>query len=224
MNFPFYSTVCQQEVTSDTVLTHPTTGEKYGGTDWLNDSKCAEIGAVPLTDDDGEIPENPVQTGTTIVVAEDCLSAKKIKQWRSKTEDELSAEFYAALDAARSSTIAERTRRLETLTVTLDETVYCADSLARTNIASMLTAMNSGISPPNPYPWRDANETNVLLSHEKLVELGALMLSATELLFQTSWQIRDEILPGLTTAELLAFNPSDFFESPVSTPTPTPEP
>jgi hypothetical protein len=205
-------------------LTHPTTGEKYGGTDWLNDSKCAEIGAIPLTDDDGDIPENPVQTGTTIVVAEDGLSATKTTTWRSKTQAELDSDYDAALDAARSATIAERTRRLETLTVTLDETVYCADSLARNNIASLLTALNSGISPPNPYPWRDANEMNVLLSHEKLVELGALMLSAAELLFQTSWQIRDEILPGLTTSELSAFNPSEFFESPVPTPTPTPEP
>jgi hypothetical protein len=222
MNFPFYSTVCQQEVVADTVLTHPTTGEKYGGTDWLNDSKCAEIGAIPLTDDDGDIPENPIQTGTVITVAVDGLSATKTTTWRSKTQAELDSDYATALAAARSSTISERTRRLESLMVMLDDTVYCADSLARNNIGSLLTAMNSGISPPNPYPWRDANETNVLLSHEKLVELGALMLSSAELLFQASWQIQDEILPELTTSELLAFNPSEFFESPA--PTPTPEP
>jgi hypothetical protein len=29
MNFPFYSTVCSQEVFTYTVLTHPTTGIKY---------------------------------------------------------------------------------------------------------------------------------------------------------------------------------------------------
>jgi hypothetical protein len=48
MDFPFYSTVCSAEVIAGTILTHPTTGIKYGGTDWQNDSKCAEIGAVAL--------------------------------------------------------------------------------------------------------------------------------------------------------------------------------
>jgi hypothetical protein len=48
MNFPFYSTVCEEIVYEGTKLVHPTTGEGYGKTDWDNSSKLSEIGAVPL--------------------------------------------------------------------------------------------------------------------------------------------------------------------------------
>jgi len=61
MNFPFYSTLCSQEVSESTVLTHPTTGEKYGGMDWLNSSKLAEVGAVDLRIE--QPPEDYVATG-----------------------------------------------------------------------------------------------------------------------------------------------------------------
>lgn len=61
MNLPFYSTLCQQEVAAGTVLTHPTTGEKYGGTDFLNSSKLTEIGAVDLRIE--QPPEDYVATG-----------------------------------------------------------------------------------------------------------------------------------------------------------------
>jgi len=61
MNFPFYSTLCSQEVNAATVLTHPTTGEKYGGTDWSNAGKLAEVGAVDLRIENP--PEDYVATG-----------------------------------------------------------------------------------------------------------------------------------------------------------------
>jgi len=61
MSFPFYSTVYSREVSETTTLTHPTTGEKYGGTDFSNSSKRAEIGAVDLRIE--QPPEDYVATG-----------------------------------------------------------------------------------------------------------------------------------------------------------------
>jgi len=65
MNFPFYSTVCEEIVYEGTKLVHPTTGEGYGGTDWGNSSKLSEIGAVPLRL--VEEPPNYLLTGWEIV-------------------------------------------------------------------------------------------------------------------------------------------------------------
>jgi hypothetical protein len=61
MNYPFYSMLCSQEVLDTTRLTHPTTGEKYGGTDFLNSAKLTEIGAVDLRIENP--PEDYVATG-----------------------------------------------------------------------------------------------------------------------------------------------------------------
>jgi hypothetical protein len=66
---------------------HPDTGEVYGREDYYNAQKLLEIGAIPVVDCDGIIPENPIQTGTTIVV-EDGI-ATITKTWRSITEAEL---------------------------------------------------------------------------------------------------------------------------------------
>jgi hypothetical protein len=202
MNLPFYSTVCQEEVTTGTrVLIHPVTGESYGGTDWLNDSKLAEIGAVPLTDDDGDIPENPVQTGTTIVVTEDCLSAKKIKQWRSKTQTELDNEFSAAWGALRDRVNTVRDTLLANLTVELNGVFYDADADGRANLTGVLLAIASGISVGDSVVWRDSNNVNQELTVDELKMLGGLMVAAVQQVYMKSWYIKDAVLPALTTLE-----------------------
>jgi hypothetical protein len=68
---------------------HPQTGEVYGRGDYSNPTKLAEIGAIPLTEEDAPHADTDVQDGTTLVVAPDGKSATLTRLWRSKTAEEV---------------------------------------------------------------------------------------------------------------------------------------
>lgn len=212
MNLPFYSTVCQQKVSGLDTLTHPVTRERYGGTDWQDAAKLAEVGAIPLTYDAGELPENPVLTGTLIVVADDGLSAREVAQWRSKTADELAAEYSAALATAKADVNTARDQRLEALTVTLDGLTFDADNDGRTNLNGVLTAISLGIPVGTTILWRDSANVNQALTPTQLVTLGGMMLAAVQQVYEKSWEIKDNLLPTLSTEELLGFNAAMAFD------------
>ena len=90
-------------------------GITYGGTDYDDESKITEIGAVPVVDADGDVPENPVQTGETVVVADGVATVTKA--WRSKTAEELAAEATSTAQAALAVTevAAAAIRKIEDL-------------------------------------------------------------------------------------------------------------
>ena len=77
-------------------------GETYGGTDYDDAAELTEMGAVPVVDADGDVPENPVQTGETVVVADGIATVTKT--WRSKSEAELAAEAVVVAQAALAAT------------------------------------------------------------------------------------------------------------------------
>lgn len=194
-------------------VVHPVTGEVYGGSDWDNPGKRAECEAVPLTESDGDVPENPVLTGTSIALAGDGLSYVKTKQWRSKSQSELDGEYAVALSAASNRVNDARAELLESLTVIMDGNCYDADDVGRKNINGVLTALASGITIGDTLLWRDSSNVNRELSYEQLVTLGGLMLLEVQVLFEKSWVIKDEVLGSLSTSELLCFDALAAFDS-----------
>ena len=88
---PFYSTLCNTLITSRSQqLTHPVTGEIYGSGNYDNAIKLEQLGAISVVYNDGNVPENPVQIGTSISVENDVATVTKT--WRSKTQQELYEE------------------------------------------------------------------------------------------------------------------------------------
>ena len=105
-------------------------GVTYGGTDYDDAAKLAEMGAVPVVDADGEVPANPVQTGETVVVADGVATVTKT--WRSKTAEELAAEAVAVAQAALALTevSAAAVRKIEDLyDLLIAESVIAAEDL-----------------------------------------------------------------------------------------------
>jgi len=204
------------EITSSSRVVHPETGEIYGGTDWDNPDKRAECQALPMTEDAGDVPENPVQTGTEITLAVDGLSYVKTKQWRSKTQGELDNEHVTALDVASTRINEAREQLLESLIVEVDGMSFEADEKGRKNINGVLTALSCGIPIGDTLTWRDASNINRDLTQTQLVMLGGAMLLAVQQLFEKSWQIKDEVLPLLTTSELISFDALAAFNEEIS--------
>jgi hypothetical protein len=97
--------------------THHVTGEVYGGADYDDAKKLAQIGAIPLTASDGTKPAKPVFTGEAVSVAGDGKSAMLVKQWRSKTAGELAddAKQLAAQAITQTETAGVAVRKLEDL-------------------------------------------------------------------------------------------------------------
>jgi hypothetical protein len=206
----YYSKLCA--AVCEGVLTHPVTGEKYGGTDFTNIGKLEELQAIPLTYDSGIVPENPVPTGTLIVVADDGLSAQRVQQWRSKTQTELDNEFSVAWTALRDRVNTVRETLLANLTVELNGVSYDADADGRANLTGVLLAIASGISVGDSVIWRDSNNVNQELTVDELKMLGGLMVAAVQQVYVKSWYIKDGILPALTTLEQVnAFSLEDAF-------------
>jgi len=202
----YYSKLLNQ--VCEGVLVHPVTRETYGGTDFCDLGKLAELQAVPLTESDGVIPDNPVLSGALITVADDGLTATRTKTWRSKTQNELDVEYAAALAAAGARVNAVRDTLLESLTVTLDGNPFDADNDGRENLNGVLTAISLGIPVGDLVLWRDSTNVNRSLTHVELVTLGGMMLQAVQQVYGRSWQIKDELLPGYTTAQLQALDES----------------
>ena len=90
-------------------------GITYGGTDYDDAAKLAEMGAVPVVDADGDVPVSPAQTGETVVVADGIATVTKA--WRSKSEAELAAEAVVVAQAALAATevAAAAIRKVEDL-------------------------------------------------------------------------------------------------------------
>jgi hypothetical protein len=211
----FYSSLFG-EITPNSRVVHPETGEMYGGTDWSNPAKLAECEALPLIEDEGDVPENPVLTGASISLSGDELSYVKTKQWRSKTQNELDSEYAAALAAVSTRVNDTREQLLEALVVEVDGMFFEANETGRKNINGVLTALTCSIPVGETLLWRDASNISRELTQTQLVMLGGAMLLAVQQLFEKSWQIKDEVLPLLTTSELTSFDALAAFNEEIS--------
>lgn len=212
-----FSAICEG------VLIDPVTSEQFGGTDFVNQGKLAELDAVPLVDSVGDVPANPVQTGILISLAEDGMSAIRTKLWRSKTQAELDNEFSAAKDKARKNVNDVRTNLLETLVVEMDGYVFDADTVTRFNLLGIVFSMLNGISDPISGLWRTTDNQNVVLTLEQFKTLGGLMKTAAEQLYGISWQLKDVVIESWVSIDQAnAFNAGAAFDAILNPPEPRP--
>ena len=77
--------------------------------------------------------------------------------------------------------------------VTMDGNTYEADTESRNNLNDILTAISSGVPVPDPFTFRDKANNNIPLSHAKLIELAALMVTFKETAYLTSWTLKQQI-------------------------------
>ncbi len=98
---------------------HPQTGEVYGRGDYSNPTKLAEIGAIPLTEEDAPHADADVQDGTTLVVAPDGKSATRTHLWRSKTAEEIATAAKALAERTLAASDLGMARVVEDLITTL---------------------------------------------------------------------------------------------------------
>lgn len=215
-----FSAICEG------IFVDPVTGEKFGGTDFLNQGKLMELEAVPLSESEGEVPENPVQTGISIVLAEDGQSATRAKLWRSKTAEELAAEFTLAKTNLLERVNTVRASLLENLTVEMEGQTYDADTVTRFNLLGTLFSLLNGIPvPADKGPWRTTDNQNIELTVDQFKVLGGLMKTKAEQIYGASWQIKDVTIAAMTTlAEVQAFDVGAAFDAILNPPEPEPEP
>ena len=162
---------------------HPDTGIVYGGTDYSDPAKLAEIGAVPLRI---EQPDTGFDAETWEIVDDPAHPGDKLKRPATTTPWAITA---ADLAAKVNAVIQERTRRLELLTVSYLGWTIVADPKAIANLTSIVAAKTAGVPIGESFPWPDASGAVQMLTPAQLVELGGVMLQATLPLYQKSWAL-----------------------------------
>ena len=192
---------------------HPDTGEVYGGTDYDDVAKIAQIGAVPLRvlaptaglevmewvveDDELNLggkkyrpvmlyvqqPDAGVDAVTWEIVDVPAHPGDKLNRPATTTP------WTIDLAAKVNTVVLERTRRLELLTVVYNGWTIVADSRAIANLTSIVAAMTAGVPIGESFPWPDASGAVQMLTPKQLVELGGVMLQATLPLYTKSWTL-----------------------------------
>ena len=212
---------------------HPQTGEVYGGSDYADAAKIAEIGAVPLrivpavggleifgyaVEDDELTPGGkkyrPIHirveaaaTGfdaATFETVDDPNNAgDKLKRPLTTTAWVISADDLAAKN---NEVNVETGRRLGILTVVYNGWTFQAGPSSRSNITGVLTAISAGITVADPFLWRDADNVGRSLTLAQLIALGGTMLAAADALYNKSWEIKDALTAIVSATDFRAFN------------------
>jgi len=214
---PETSTVILDYVTR---YTHPVTGEIYGGADYGDPAKIAQIGAVPLrvvaptkglevvewlVEDDKlniggkkyrpvmlyvQLPPDGEDAATWEIVDDPAHPGDKLKRPATTTPWVISP---ADLAAKKEAGTRVRKLKLEALTVSYNGWTFQADPQSRANLTAIITAIMAGIPVSDPFPWRDEGDVDRLLTHAQLVALGGAMLLATLTIYQKSWALKDAL-------------------------------
>ena len=206
---------------------HPGTGIVYGGTDYDDAGKIAEIGAVALrlvaptpgleifdrvVEDDelnpGAKKYRPVMLRVQQPAAGFDAVAWEIVDDIANPGDKLrrplttTAWVISISDRSDKNNLvdAERTRRLGILTVTAGGVLFDADPSSRISLATVIANIAAGAVVPNPFKWRDAANINRNLTPAQLIELSRVMMIAVRDLFDKSWTLKDTTLPAITDA------------------------
>lgn len=172
---------------------HPQTGEVYGGTDYDDPAKCAEIGAVPIT----------VELYAAGYRAVSWAAVQVNGAWIYRPTVEADPDAREALLAAVN---VERERRKQALTVTAGGMTFDADEESRVNVTGILSAVSVGVPVAFPMNWRDSYNDTQSLTQTQLVTLAAAMLAAVDALYAKSWTLKDVTIPGLTDAQVGTFD------------------
>ena len=212
---------------------HPQTGEVYGGSDYADAAKIAEIGAVPLrivpavggleifghaVEDDELTPGGkkyrPIQirveaaaTGfdaaTWETVDDPNNPGDRLKRPLTTTPWVISADDLAAKKALVNS---ERTKRLDAMTVTNNGWIFQAGPSSRANITGVMAAISAGLPVADPFIWRDADDVDRLLTHAQLIALAGTMFVEAEIVYTKSWLMKDALTAIVSATDFRAFN------------------
>jgi hypothetical protein len=163
---------------------HPVTGIVYGGTDYQDPVKLAEIGAVQLY---VQQPDPGFDATTWEIVDDPAHPGDKLK--RPATTTPWAIDLAAKKDAGTR----ERKLKLAELKVSYNGWTFQADPESYNNLTAVVTAIKAGISVVEPFQWRDADDVDRLLTHAQLIELNGAMLLATLAVYQKSWALKDAL-------------------------------
>ena len=104
------------------------------------------------------------------------------------TLQEIKDKMKAGINGTRESWLDSEYAEVE-----MDGAIYEADTQSRTNLNDILTALGAGVPVPDPFTFRDKANNNIPLSHAKLIELAALMVTFKETAYLTSWTLKQQI-------------------------------
>lgn len=83
--------------------------------------------------------------------------------------------------------------------------LWGSDERSRANITGVTASVATGIPLPPGFTWRDNNNNNVPFTVENIVTLGAFMLAYVNMVYNASWQMKNEVDACTTLAELDAY-------------------
>jgi len=180
--------------------THPTTGEVYGGTDYDNADKLAELGAVPLRTEEAGVG---FDVDTWEVVDDPDNIGGKLRRpltttaWTITTQD---------LAAKKEQIDEELARRIEETTVVYNGWTFQAKDRSITSITRVVSAITAGVPVEDPFGWRDADDVIHPLTHVQLIELAATMFATINPIFNKSFALKDTVTALNSAIDFRAFD------------------
>jgi len=131
-------------------------------------------------------------------------------QWviRDKTEQELENELNNAKQTRLTYISESRDSELRQLTCEWDNDQWDARETDSTRIANVLTmieqASNQGIPTPTTVDWRTFDDQTRTLTVPELIQLGASMFQAQQVIWYKQAMLKDMILAATTVQEVNA--------------------
>ena len=145
--------------------------------------KLLEDGRVVDNDTNSVIPNDP-----------DNSDWQLYQEWLAEPNVPDPYQTLQELKDAKKIEINEwRNEDLATLQVTYNTVTYDADPTSRSNLDGTITAINAGVSVPDPLTWRDSSNTNQSLSHTDLIALSGEMFTAVNTAYNHSWDLKTDV-------------------------------
>ncbi len=120
----------------------------------------------------------------------------------------LQADYSNALRSAEVDRInTERAARLERLTVEYQGNTYDADAAAQANVNRVINGVTARLALPQTINWRDADNVTRTLTQNDVFRLGELMLMHVQIIYETSWALKEaiEAAPTLEAAQAITW-------------------
>jgi len=159
--------------------------------------------------------EELTDAGYTAVSDEPVPTALQIVEWdsvninwivRDKTPQELENELNSAKDSRMIYITDSRDSELRQLTCQWNNDQWDAREADSTRIANVLTmieqASNLGIPTPSTIDWRTYDDQNRTLTVADLVQLGASMFQAQQIVWVKQAMLKDQIQASTTVEEV----------------------
>ena len=124
------------------------------------------------------------------------------------TAAEISSEYEQVLKSAEKTRInTERAARLERLTVEYQGNTYDADAAAQANVNRVINGVTARLALPQTINWRDADNVTRTLTQNDVFRLGELMLMHVQIIYETSWALKEaiEAAPTLEAAQAITW-------------------